>query len=271
MVVFPNAKINIGLNILRKRNDSFHDIESIFYPIPLYDVLEIQKNVHATKITLVNTGYTVDTDVANNLCVKAFQVLQTEYKLPNVDLYLHKAIPFGAGLGGGSSDAAFTIALLNNLFELKLSKETMKSYAAKIGSDCAFFIDNVPSLAEGRGEILNPINIDLKGWYLVLVKPEVHVSTTNAYSRINPKIPVISVSDLISLPVSRWKDKIVNDFEDHILKQFPILGSIKEKLYNMGAVYASMSGSGSTIYGLFEKDIDLYSHFSDCFVWKKQL
>jgi len=271
MVVFPNAKINIGLNILSKRTDGFHNIETIFYPIPLYDILEIQKNDNSTKSNLVNTGNTVDTDVTNNLCFKAYSLMQTEYNLPHIELYLHKAIPFGAGLGGGSSDAAFTIKLVNELYKLGLSNEMMKIHASKIGSDCAFFIDNIPSLAKGRGEVLSLINIDLKGMYLVLVKPEIHVSTANAYSGVIPTIPKVSIAELINLPMNDWKGKIKNDFENHIFKQFPILSTIKETLYNIGAVYSSMSGSGSTIYGLFEKDTDLNNRFSDYFVWKKQL
>jgi 4-diphosphocytidyl-2-C-methyl-D-erythritol kinase len=271
MITFPSAKINIGLSIVKKRDDGFHNIESVFYPIPVNDVLEITLKENNAKATFINSGYIVDSPIDSNLCIKAFRLMQGEFNIPDLHIHLHKVIPFGAGLGGGSSDAAYTIKAINGLFNLQLSIARMKEIAAKIGSDCSFFIENVPSLAKGRGEILKPINLDLKGWCLVLVKPEIHISTAMAYSEATPKKPGFDLENIVTLSVDEWKENIINDFEQHIFIKFPRLQEIKGKLYSLGAAYASMSGSGSTIYSLFKEEVDLRNMFSGCYVFKKLL
>ncbi len=269
MITFPNAKINLGLNVLRRRDDGFHDIESLFYPIPLCDILEIiEKPVKSDLPIFTNTGLSVDSPAEKNLCVKAYHLLNADFKLPEIVIHLHKIIPFGAGLGGGSADAAFTITLLNKLFSLSLSSEMMRNYAAQLGSDCAFFIHNKPVFAEGRGEILNPIDLDLTGYYILLVKPNNNVSTAEAYKGVRPRIPKQRLTKSIHLPIEDWKKSIINDFEEHIFKKQTQLKSIKEKLYQSGAIYAAMSGSGSTIYGLFKNDpLVADAEFNNCFTW----
>jgi 4-diphosphocytidyl-2-C-methyl-D-erythritol kinase len=271
MISFPNAKINIGLNIVSKRPDGFHDIESVFYPIPLFDVLEFVISKDLKNNALINTGTQIDSDVNKNLCIKAYKLLQEKYNLPNVKIILHKAIPFGAGLGGGSSNAAFIIQMVNETFDLKLSNSDMMKYSSSLGSDCSFFIWNQPALATGRGEVLNFINLNLKGWYLVLVKPELNISTAFAYAGVVPKLPEVKLENSIQYPVENWKECIYNDFEKHLFIEFPDLMLIKNKLYNAGASYASMSGSGSTIYGLFKSEVDIKDNFPGCFVFGKYL
>jgi 4-diphosphocytidyl-2-C-methyl-D-erythritol kinase len=271
MITFPCAKINIGLNIIGKRDDGFHNIESVFYPIPLHDVLEILLIEDSTNTSFINTGFNIDSPADSNLCVKAYRLMQTEFNLQNIHIHLHKSIPFGAGLGGGSSDAAYIIKIVNELFKLQLSIVQMQELAAKIGSDCSFFIENTPSMAKGRGELLKPVDLDLKGMFLVLVKPDIHISTAIAYAGVMPKYPEFNLEKLVSLPIDKWKDNIKNDFEKHIFIKYPQLQEIKDSLYSLGAVYASMSGSGSTIYGLFKNEIYLTNLFSDCYVFCKFL
>ena len=233
MVAFPPCKINLGLNVLRKRDDGYHDIETCFYPIPWTDILEV---IPSDKFEFTVSGNAIPGD--DNLCVKAYRLLNT----PPAKIHLHKIIPTGAGLGGGSSDAAWTLRLLNDVFQLKLSKDELKKYAAQIGSDCAFFIEDGPMIGTGRGEILRPAKVDLKGKFIVIVKPDVHVSTAEAYSGIVPKGSKLDLSDIRSLR---------NDFEETIFKKYPAIESIKKSLYQAGATYASMSGSGSAVYGIF--------------------
>ncbi len=252
MIVFPNAKINIGLNIVEKRLDNYHNIESIFVPIPFKDILEIVvSNSQETKFHL--SGIPINGDANDNLVMRAFRQIQKDFKIPNVDIYLEKIIPFGAGLGGGSADAAFTLKALNTLFDLNLSNETLCQYAAKLGADCSFFIENKATYVTGIGEILSPIELDLKRYYIVLVKPNDFISTKEAYAHITPKKTKISVNETIHYPIEQWKEHIVNDFENSVFPDHPNIAKAKEKFYNNGAIYASMTGSGSAVFGLFEK------------------
>jgi len=251
MLCFPHAKINLGLYVTDKRTDGFHTIQTLFYPVPFHDILEI---VPADKAAVYLSGKTIDGSTGNNLCWKAYRLLQNDYALPPAAIYLHKLIPTGAGLGGGSSDAAHTLLVLNRLFELNRSNEQLLYYAAQLGSDCAFFTQMQPMLAEGRGELLRPANISLAGYYLLLVLPNVHISTAEAYAGISPKTPRYALEETINLPVKEWRHQLSNDFEEHIFKRHPLLAAIKEDLYSKGAVYAAMSGSGSTIFGLFDDE-----------------
>jgi 4-diphosphocytidyl-2-C-methyl-D-erythritol kinase len=268
MISFPNAKINIGLNILRKREDGYHEIESVFYPIELCDILEIVENPSGSHMAAFhNTGILIDVPKEKNLCLKAYHLLQKDFKLPEGSIHLHKIIPLEAGLGGGSSDAAFTINILDNLFSLGLSDEKKIYYASLLGSDCAFFIRNKPSLASGRGEILKEIELDLTGLYIAVVKPSFSISTSEAYSGVRPGLPGCRLTENMKLPVEQWKGNITNDFENHIFLKHPDLAQIKEKLYLSGAVYASMSGSGSAIYGIFKEKMNVDEIFPDYFIW----
>jgi len=239
MIAFPPCKINLGLNVLRKRNDGYHDLETCFYPIPWTDILEV---IPSDDFEFTVSGNAIPGD--DNLCVKAYRLLNA----PPAKIHLHKIIPMGAGLGGGSSDAAWTLRLLNDVFGLKLSKDDLKKYAAKIGSDCAFFIDDGPMIGTGRGEVLTPARISLEGKFIVIVKPDVHVSTAEAYAGIKPGS---KHSDIGNIPIEAWKTSLMNDFEETIFEKFPVIRLIKEQLYTAGAVYASMSGSGSAVYGIF--------------------
>jgi 4-diphosphocytidyl-2-C-methyl-D-erythritol kinase len=272
MISFPNCKINLGLNILRKRNDGYHDLETVFYPVPLCDVLEIIEQPKNKSLQLfTNTGLEIDGPLEKNLCVKAYNLLQADFNLPPVSIHLHKIIPFGAGLGGGSSDAAHTITLLNTIFKLNLSAEKMCEYAAKIGSDCSFFIKGKPALAAGRGEILTDINLNLKGLQIILVKPNIHVSTAEAYMGVKPQFPELKLSESIAKPIEDWKHIIQNDFENHIFIKHPYFQEIKNELYKQGALYSAMSGSGSTIFGLFRDKKNINSLFKDCYIWEGEL
>ncbi len=264
MILFPNCKLNIGLNILRKRSDNFHDLETVFYPLSLCDILEINYSI---LFNFSMSGIQIP-DSGDNIVVKAYRLLQNEYNLPPVSIHLHKVVPIGAGLGGGSSDAAYTLSGLNNLFELGLGQKELLNYSLKLGSDCPFFILNNPCFAEGRGELLSETDVSLEGLKIVLIKPDCEVSTGMAYGGIKPKIPEISLKESIKLPVKEWKDKITNDFEESVFYKYPEIPEIKEKLYSFGAVYASMSGSGSSVFGLFKDIPERFDiHFPDCFYW----
>jgi 4-diphosphocytidyl-2-C-methyl-D-erythritol kinase len=268
MILFPFAKINIGLEVLRKRPDNFHDLETIFYPLNLCDILEINKS---DNFNFTLSGIQIGEGIDENLVVKAYQLLQTDYDLPPVCIHLHKQIPTGAGLGGGSSDAAFTLTGLNVLFNLNLDKKQLMDYASILGSDCAFFLFNHPVFAEGKGNVISEIEIDLKRFSLVLIKPHFSVSTSDAYRGIEPKIPEYLLKESVKLPVNRWKRRVENRFEKSVFVNFPELSAIKEKLYEMGAVFASMSGSGSSVFGLFETAPEnLKKYFPDCFFWEEQ-
>ena len=305
MIEFPNAKINIGLNVVAKREDGYHDIETVFYPVLLQDALEIKlmrpldpaqlrKRIEAGLLvqpddaflpfrllpkkedfpccSLEMTGNEFPFKAADNLVVKAYLLLQQDFDLPSIDIKLYKHIPSGAGLGGGSSDCAFMIKLLNRRFNLRMRESMMERYAARLGSDCAFFISNTPSIATGRGEILNPIGLSLKGYTILLVKPDVAVSTAEAYAGVTPHKPEISLADAVMRPVSEWKDCVFNDFEPSVFKKYPLLADIKQKLYDFGAGYAAMTGSGSTVYGIFSEPFDRPSElFPDMFVCQREL
>lgn len=259
MIVYPNAKINIGLNVVEKRPDGYHNLETVFYPIKLQDALEIktiESNVPSCGYSLKVSGTLLDGSPDDNLVVKAYKLLKKEFDLPPVNMYLYKHIPTGAGLGGGSSDAAYALKVLNEKYSLSLSDERLEAYAAEIGADCAFFIKNNPVFATGIGNIFSDIKLNLTGMTLVLVKPDIFVSTRDAYSNINPSAPKVSLKDLLSEPVTSWKDTVFNDFEKSVFPKYPEIAAIKDKLYDMGAVYASMSGSGSSVYGIFENPVE---------------
>jgi 4-diphosphocytidyl-2-C-methyl-D-erythritol kinase len=250
MVVFPNAKINIGLNVTEKRRDGFHNLETVFFPVGWRDALEI---VVADKVQLSSSGICISGDPESNLVMKAYRLLQNDFNLPAVKIHLHKQIPFGAGLGGGSSDGAFMLAMLNKYFKLTISGEELECFAAKLGSDCPFFTRNKPVFASGRGEIMEPVQLSLNDWFILLVNPPVEVSTVKAFQLVVPKKPAISLKTLIELPVQEWKNKVINQFESIVFQQYPEIAEVKQCLYNKGAVYASMSGSGSCVYGLFQE------------------
>lgn len=274
MIIFPNAKINIGLNIIEKRDDGFHNVESCMYPVALCDALEVIENKEpsADRIVITASGIEIPGDINDNLCFFAYYLISADYPLPNIKLHIHKHIPVGAGLGGGSSDAAFFIKLLNDKFELGISWGEMHHYARQLGSDCSFFISNKPSFAEERGDVYESMKLDLSKYYIVLVYPHIHINTANAFGGIIPKMPVrLLESDLLELPIGEWKGIIHNDFEDSIFPQFPEIKNIKEKLYANGALYASLSGSGSTVFGIFEKSTDLKEQFPGKFVFEGKL
>lgn len=250
MIVFPNAKINIGLNVVSKRSDGYHNIETVFYPIKLYDVLEF---VVSEKTELSITGIKIDGYTDNNLILKAYRILKKDFNLPEIKFHLHKIIPLCAGLGGGSSDAAFTLKALNSFFNLGIPVEKLKDYAALAGADCPFFIENKPAFATETGNKLAHVNIDLTQYETVVLKPPVEVTTFDAYKNISPAEPDFSLQRLCSLPIEKWKETIVNDFEKYVFRVFPVVRELKEKLYEAGAIYASMSGSGSSVYGIFNR------------------
>ncbi len=270
MICFPNAKINIGLHVTEKRPDGYHNIETLFYPTKLYDVIEILENKSSNEPYIwSSSGIEIDGKAENNLCIKALLLLKQDFNIPPVKIHLHKVIPFGAGLGGGSADAAFTLVTLNEMFELNISKEKLIGYASKIGADCAFFILNTPCIATGIGDILNPFNLDLKNKYLVLVKPDIHISTPEAYSGITPYIPEIGLKEKLNMPIENWKKSIVNDFENSVFPNHATIEDIKNTLYNKGAIYASMTGSGAAVFGIF--DTKPHLTFSEYFCWSEQL
>jgi len=254
MIAFPNAKINLGLKVLHKRPDGFHNIETIFYPVGLSDILEIIPTKDGV-LSFAATGLRIPGDPKENLCLKAFHLLSSDLHLPPVKIHLHKVIPIGAGLGGGSSDGAFTIKLLNDIFSLGLSDDQMMDYARNLGSDCAFFILNKPAFAFGKGDRFEFIDLDLSGYRIGIETPEIHINTVEAYAMIRPKsepsefFPILK--KIISQPVKEWKDLLVNDFEHPVFNKYPELEKIKQDFYERGALYASLSGSGSSIFGIF--------------------
>lgn len=265
MIVFPNSKINLGLRILRKREDGYHDLETIFFPVPLNDALEIipqGNHEHSSAFPFTLSGAEVKGHPTANLCVRAYKMLKKHFPdLPKIKMHLHKTIPSGAGLGGGSADAAFTLVLLNKMFGLGLSQGQLMEYAGELGSDCPFFIINKPCYATGRGEILEEVPIDLSQNKIVVVNPGIHIDTGLAFLNITPALPERSVKDIIlELPPERWKDELQNDFEKVIFPKHPEIADIKDTFYSKGALLALMSGSGSTVFGLFPRDQEL--HFS---------
>lgn len=255
MIVFPNAKINIGLNITSRRADGYHEIVTVMVPVPWTDILEIVP-AKSDQSTLNVSGRTVNCPAEKNLVMKAYRAMESQFNLPPVDIHLHKIIPDGAGLGGGSADAAFTIKALNDLFNLSLPDSRLASIAAGIGADCPFFIFNSPMLATGIGTDLTPIAIDLSGKTIVIIKPNDSVSTAEAYAGVSPKLPDTPLPTLLNeLPISKWQNTVVNDFEHSVFPKHPSIAAIKSKLLDLGAVYASMSGSGSAVYALFDSEI----------------
>ena len=264
MLAFPNCKINLGLNVLRKREDGFHDIETVFYPIVLLDALEvIQPTNDSVAIEFNCTGLPIEGKEEDNLCLKAYRLLKKDHpQLPAIKMHLHKAIPLGAGLGGGSADAAFLLKLLDEKFDLSLSAEQLQNYSLQLGSDCPFFIINKTCFASGRGELLEELNIDLSSYKIILINPGININTGRAFSQLVPSVPQKSIKIIIQQPVETWKTELVNDFEAPVFASHPEIGNIKEELYRQGAIYAAMSGSGSTVFGIF-RSIPPASLFSD--------
>lgn len=269
MVVFPNAKINLGLRIVRKREDGYHDLETCFLPIPLRDILEV---IQGDTFRFETSGLAIPGSSEENLCVRAYQLLQEAFDLPPVQMHLHKIIPMGGGLGGGSADASFVLRCLNELFELSLDDDQLEKYASQLGSDCPFFIRNQPVIATGTGNQFQSLSLDLSGKFVGLVFPDISVSTAEAYAKVQPQLPGNSLETLLeTTPSDEWKDSLVNDFESSVFAQYPKLQQIKEKLYEAGAFYASMSGSGSTLYGLFHQYPDLTLLEETYPTWKSPL
>ena len=273
MITYPNAKINLGLHIVEKRPDGYHNLETVFYPINLQDALEVTKLEGEGEYTLKVSGVPIEGEPENNLVVKAYRLLKKDFPdMEPVNIHMYKHIPTGAGLGGGSADAAFMIRLLNEKFNLNLNTEKMEKYATELGADCAFFIQNKPVFATGIGNIFEPINLSLKGYYIVLVKPDIFVSTRDAFANILPMHPSQSLKEIARMPIETWRATMKNDFEESVFIKFPEIAAIKDKLYDMGAIYASMSGSGSSIYGIFREQVENVDEiFSGCFCRQRAL
>lgn len=253
MILYPPAKINLGLNILRKREDGYHDIDTCMVEIPFTDILEVTKS---DSFEFLQTGIKISGAGGTNLCEKAYQLLQNEFEIGPVRIHLRKQIPVGAGLGGGSADATYTLLALNELFQLELSIQKLKQIASQLGSDCPFFVDGLPQIAQGRGEILSPVEHDLSNVYLVLFNPGIHVGTKEAYDGVSVSEDVVAVEEILQKPIEQWKELLKNDFESSVFQQHSEIQQLKESLYQSGAIYAAMSGSGSSVYGLFiNKDV----------------
>jgi 4-diphosphocytidyl-2-C-methyl-D-erythritol kinase len=251
MIQFPNCKINLGLSILSKRADGYHELETVFYPIAVSDALEI---LPTANLTMTHSGIAVPGDPTQNLCLKAYHLLKKDFpQLPPVQIHLHKNIPMGAGLGGGSSDGTAALIILNQQFDLGLNDQQLIDYASQLGSDCPFFVYNKACHATGRGEILKPIALDLSNYQFLLVHPGVHIATAWAFQQLNPNTKSESIQSIIEKPITDWKKNLINDFEAPVFKAEPTLLQIKDQLYQLGAIYASMSGSGSSLFGIFPK------------------
>lgn len=268
MICFPNAKVNLGLNVTEKRPDGYHNIETVFYPIPLRDALEV---VEADDFSFSQTGIRIEGEQENNLVIKALNLMKSRFQINPLEIHLLKAIPFGAGLGGGSADAAFMLKLLNDFFKLGLSDDELEGLAAFIGADCPFFIRNKPVFASGTGNVFTPVDLSLKGNFLCLVKPDIAVSTPEAYSLVKPAKPECSIKEIVKKPLDEWRYLLVNDFEKSVFARYPEIQRIKDKLYESGALYAAMSGSGSSVFGLFEKPTAMKPTFPDDYVWEGKL
>jgi len=252
MVTFPNCKINLGLQVVSKRTDGYHNLETFFYPVFLKDAVEV---IEKEEFGFSTSGPPIEGESTNNLCTKAYHLLKKDFPhLPGVQMHLHKAIPMGAGLAGGSADGAFTLKLLNKKFELNLSEKQLIDYSLQLGSDCPFFILNKPCFATSRGEIFEPIKLDLSEYKIVIVHPGIHISTAWAFTNIKPTKPVKSIKQVITQPISTWKNELSNDFEKPVFEKYPEIKKIKNSLYDEGAIYASMSGSGSAVYGILKKE-----------------
>ena len=294
MIVFPNAKINLGLQVMRKRTDGYHDIETVFYPVPLYDILEViltdsrstatvfpsisaEIQSEATNfnlksgivLTYSSSGIPIEGPPERNLCIQACELFDEQYGLPgDLSIHLHKIIPMGAGLGGGSSDAAFMLKALAELAGIAIAVDELHKMASVLGSDCSFFIVNSPVHASGRGEILQPIQLSLEGYKLVIVKPQVHVSTKVAFEGIQPNSQNSAVFEVIAEPISSWQGKLFNDFEKSLFPKYSKIADIKKLLLKQGAIYASMTGSGSAVYGLFKDNVPHNNLVEDCFYFQ---
>lgn len=276
MITFPIAKINLGLNVVERRPDGYHNLETVFYPVPIKDALEV-----TPMDPLFPSPYDCDLKVSNisiegdeqrNLVVRAYQLLKQDFpQLPRIHAHLHKAIPTQAGMGGGSSDCAYMIRLLNEQFQLGLTTQQMQDYAARLGADCAFFILSQPAYAEGIGERLEPIALDLSPYWIAVVRPDVPVPTKEAFSLIHPHHPQKNCREVVMQPVETWRHDLVNDFEESVFALHPEIGAIKSRLYDLGAVYAAMSGSGSALFGIFREDIKIGEHFPDMFTYGGRL
>jgi len=273
MICFPNAKINIGLRVTGKRPDGYHNIESILYPIGLTDILEVseQEKVSGKGISLDATGIKIYTPLKENLVFRTAELLRKEYSIPPLSIHLHKLIPIGSGLGGGSSDTAFLLRLLNKKFNIGITEEKLFSIASGLGSDCPFFLNNTSAFISGRGEEIQQMHLNLNRLYLVVVYPDIHIDTSFAYSQITPSKPGLSLQKLIKYPINQWKENIINDFEKPVFSKYPNIRKIKEKLYRMGAIYSSLTGSGSAVYGLFDKETETDGQFGHYLVWQEQL
>ena len=274
MILFPNAKINLGLNITQRRSDGYHEIETLFYPIGCKDIIEVVRCEQADrspKVRLFTTGIEIDAPEERNLMVRAYHLLDSHYRLPACDLHLWKIIPFGAGLGGGSADAAFTLIALNRFFDLGIDNAELAQMAQELGADCPFFVYNTPLLATGIGTTFTPTTLSLEGYHLCLVKPAVNISTAEAYANVTPQTPAQPLAELLSTPIEKWRSSVINQFEESLFPSYPLLAEIKEELYRCGALYASMSGSGSSLYGIFREPTQRADHFAPHFVWEGKL
>lgn len=269
MVLFPNAKINIGLYVTEKRPDGFHNIETVFYPIDLCDILEIHEiKGEKGNCVFTSTGIPIDCAPEKNLVTRAYDLLSEEYGLPSAEVHLHKVIPYGAGLGGGSADAAFMLVGLNQLFALGLNEAQLMMYATRLGSDCAFFVRNKPVFAFGKGELMETVDLSLSSFSMVLVKPDRGVSTPEAYGGIVPRAATFDLREIEKLPVNEWEGVVKNDFENTVIPKVPEIGEIKDKLKSLGARYVAMTGSGSAVYALFDKAAEIEKEFLGYFVWQ---
>lgn len=270
MIIFPIAKVNLGLNVVERRPDGYHNLQTVFYPVGIQDALEIfpmaEDFPSEVDCDIKVSNIPIEGDEQRNLVVRAYQLLKQDFpNLPRLHVHLYKGIPTQAGMGGGSSDASAMLRLLNTSFQLNLSDEKLISYASKLGADCAIFILNRPAYAEGIGEKLYPMDINLSGWYMAVVRPDIPVPTKEAFARIKPHFPQKCCRDIVMQPVETWKEELVNDFEESVFALHPELAAIKERLYQLGATYAAMSGSGSALFGLFRQPIDLRSSFEGMF------
>lgn len=253
MVAFPGCKINLGLHVLHKRSDGFHEIDTAFFPVPWTDVLEV---LPSNEFSFSFSGLTVNGSPEDNLCLRAYRLISRDYTFPPVQGHLHKVVPMGAGLGGGSADAAHTLRLLSSVASLDLPHEQLRAYSLQLGSDCSFFLMDGPARGRGRGEIIEPLQLTLKGYFLVIVAPPIHIATAEAYAQLKPRKPNNDLSEVLNQPVPEWKKLLVNDFESSVFTRHPEIAFLKNRLYERGAVYAAMSGSGSSVFGIFDKAVN---------------
>lgn len=269
MRIYPNAKINIGLSVTERRTDGYHNLETVFYPVGLRDVLELNWEEGPKRVCYFeNTGIAIDCPEDKNLVVRAYKLLASAYDLPAVRINLFKTIPFGAGLGGGSSDAAYTLKALNEYFELRISEKGLENYASRLGSDCAFFIRNRPAFASGKGDVLEDMALELDEYEIVIVKPDCKVSTAEAYAGISPAKAVFNLRELNLLPLTAWRKQVKNDFETTVFAKYPAIRKVKEELYNRGALYASMTGSGAGVFGIFPKGDVVLDTLQGNIIWR---